>query len=506
MAATALYRWPGDDQPHHGPIPHSTPTATVSPILHPPRRAALLPALLILAGCASVGPDYQPLATEAPAAWSRLDKDSDTTPPAALADWWRHWQDPELDLLIASALAASPTLAAARARLAQSRALEALAGAERFPTVTASASRSRSRGSQETGSALPRDIYTLGFDAHWEADIFGSQARALEAAQADQAASSASLAHARISLIAEVARNYIDLRAYQTRQAVARANLASQQETLRLTQWRAQAGLTTDLDVEQARSNLAQTTAQLPPLAIGEAQAQHRLAVLAGQSPGALIPRLSPAAPLPQAAPRIAIGIPVDTLRQRPDVAAAERALAAATARVGQAQAARYPSLSLSGSLGLEALSAGALGSGSALARALVAGITAPVLDGGRLARQVDVREGARQEAEANWRQAVLTALEEVENALVALTNHHQRATALDTARQAAASAAQLARQRYAAGLIDFQTVVDAERSLLTVEDSLAATQAEAAIALIQLYKALGGGWSAGAPSEEPRS
>ncbi|MDY0011862.1 MAG: efflux transporter outer membrane subunit [Rhodocyclaceae bacterium] len=460
---------------------------------------------LLLAGCAGVGPDYSAPTAQTLQAWSRLGTVGVPDPTEGLAQWWHQLGDPQLDRLIDEALAASPDLAAARARLAQARALRDVAGADRFPTVTASISRNRSRGSREIGSGAPRDLYRAGFDASWEPDVFGGQARGLEAAQADLEASAASLGHTRVSLVAEVALNYVELRAFQTRQAVARANQASQAETLQLTEWRAQAGLTTFLDVEQARGNLAQTTALLPTLATGEAQAQHRLAVLTGQAPGALIERLATPTPMPVLPERIAVGIPAQTLGQRPDVAAAERSLAAATARVGEAQAARYPSFNLSGSLGLEALSAGALGSGGALARALVAGINAPVFDAGRLASQVDAREAARQEAEAHWRQAVLTALEEVENALVALAGSRQRGRALGTAREAADMAAQLARQRYAAGLIDFQTVLDTERSLLSVEDSLATTRSEAATALIQLYKALGGGWSAGALPEEHR-
>lgn len=471
-------------------------------------RLPLLLACLALAGCATVGPDYLPPASPAPAAWQGGGAAAVAEPPQAedLARWWQRLHDPVLDGLIGDALAASPDLASARAKLREARARRDLAGAQRFPTLSANASGSRSTSSRDSGSGTTRDLYTAGFDAAWEPDVFGGQARSLEAAAADLQASAASLANTQVSVAAEVALNYVELRSAQARLAIARANLASQSETLQLTQWRAQAGLVGSLDVDQARSNREQTRAAIPNLETSEAEARHRLAILLGQPPGALAQRLAAAAPIPRVPERVAVGIPAQTLAQRPDVAAAERNLAAATARVGVAEAARYPSFQLTGSIGSEALSLGALGGGASLARSLLASLTAPLFDAGRLRQQVEIQDALREQALASYQQAVLTALEDVENALVALDNTRRREEALASAEAAARSAADLASQRYASGLVDFQTVLDTERSLLTVQDSLASATAGRATALVQLYKALGGGWTPEHPADGSRS
>jgi outer membrane protein, multidrug efflux system len=467
-------------------------------------------ACLALAGCATVGPDYVLPPTPTPAAWQSVGPSTvaDATNPEDLTRWWQSLGDPVLDGLIRDALAASPDLASARAKLREARARRDLAGAQRFPTLGAGASATRASTSRSaaSGSSAARDLYSAGFDAAWEPDVFGGQARALEAARADLQASTASLAHTQVSVVAEVALNYVELRSAQARLAIARANLASQSETLQLTEWRAQAGLVGSLDVDQARSNREQTRAQIPALETSAAEARHRLAILLGQAPGALAERLAAAAPIPRVPERVAVGIPAQTLAQRPDVAVAERNLAAATARVGVAEAARYPGFQLTGSIGSEALSLGALGGGATLARSLAASVAATLFDAGRLARQVDIQDAQREQALVSYRQAVLTALEDVENALVALANTQHREEALASAETAARSAADLARQRYASGLVDFQTVLDTERSLLTVQDGLASASAERATALVQLYKALGGGWTPEPDNKEQAS
>jgi NodT family efflux transporter outer membrane factor (OMF) lipoprotein len=305
---------------------------------------------------------------------------------------------------------------------------------------------------------------------------------------------------------AEVARNYVEMRALQARLAIARSNLASQSETLQLTTWRAQAGLVSSLDVEQARANREQTRANIPSLQSSLAEAQHRIAILLGTPPAAQQERLAAAAPIPQPPPTIAVGIPADVLRQRPDLRAAERTLAAETARIGQAEAARYPSFTLTGSIGLEALSLGALTDGGAIVtRSLLASIGAPVFDGGRLRQQVEIQRAVQERAQASYESTVLTALEDVENALVGIGNARTRRAALAEATEAARNAALLARHRYTGGLIDFQTVLDTERSVLSLEDSMATSEADGVLAVIQLYKALGGGWEA-APAQQSRT
>jgi NodT family efflux transporter outer membrane factor (OMF) lipoprotein len=462
-----------------------------------PRSPTAVVALMAVAGCVTVGPDYQEPALPLPAAWS----DSPAAEAAVargredLSRWWERLDDAMLTSLITEALRSSPDLRSAQARLREARARRDLAGAQRAPSLDAGATASATRSSDtDTTSKL----YSAGFDASWEIDVFGGKRRALEAADADLQSSAASLDATRVSLAAEVARNYVEVRAFQVRLAIARSNLESQSETLQLTDWRAQAGLVGSLDVEQARANREQTRAQIPSLATSLAGAQHRLAILLGLSPGALQQRLAAAGPIPRAPERIAVGIPADVLRQRPDVRAAERSFAAETARIGQAQAARYPSFSLTGSIGLEAASLDALTGGATTTRALAAGVTGPIFDGGRLRQQVEIQRAVQERAQVGYESAVLTALEEVENALAGFGNSRARRAALAEALTAARNAALLARHRYTAGLVNFQTVLDTERTVLTIEDSLATTEADGMSALIQLYKALGGGWTPG--------
>jgi len=459
-----------------------------------------------LSSCITVGPDYAPPATEVPAEWHRLDPAAQppiaTTETGDLQQWWQSLNDPLLTELVEEALQASPDLRSAQVRLREARARRTVAASARFPTVTAAGTATRSESSEETGSGDTRELYRAGFDASWELDVFGGVRRSVEAAEADLAASAENLYNTQVSLAAEVATNYIDVRSLQIRLGIARDNLASQSETLQLTEWRAQAGLVSSQDVEQARSNREQTRAQIPSLETGLAAAEHRLDILLGRTPGSLHSRLAASGNLPAVPDRIAVGIPADTLRQRPDVRAAERALAAETARVGVAEAARYPAFELSGSIGLEALTLSALDNSGAGTTTLLGRITAPIFDAGRLRSQVAIQDAVREQTEIAYQQTVLNALQDVENALVALARNHERSAALATATDAASQAAEMARQRYAAGLIDFQSVLDTERSVRALEDSLASARADGVLALIKLYKALGGGWS---PQTQPR-
>lgn len=463
------------------------------------RCAGLSLAALLLAGCAAVGPNYVAPELTPPTTWQGAAAAQVTvthTAPEDLANWWRRLDDATLTGLIERALQTSLDLRAAQAKLREARARRALAGAELFPTVSGSAAGRRVKASGESGGGGTANRFSAGFDASWEPDLFGGLRRGVEAAQADLEASQASLHDVQVSLAAEVGLNYVELRAYQTALDIARANAASQAETLQLTQWRAQAGLTSTLDVEQARANLEQTRAQIPSLETSRAEAEQRLAILLGQQPGALAGRLANPTGIPRLPARVTVGIPADALRQRPDVRVAERTLAAETARIGVVEAQAYPNFSLSGSLGLEALTIGALSSGNAVAGSLLGGVAAPIFDAGRIRQQVNIQTAAQEQALVNYESTVLKALAEVENALVALANARQRQDNLRDAVQAARLAALLARHRYAAGLIDFQTVLDTERTVLTVEDKLTFSEADSVKALIQLYKALGGGWS----------
>ncbi|HEY7804587.1 MAG TPA: efflux transporter outer membrane subunit, partial [Orrella sp.] len=311
--------------------------------------------------------------------------------------------------------------------------------------------------------------------------------------------SEAALDNIRVSVAAEVAQNYVDLRNSQVRLSIAKRNLASQAETLQIAQWRHQAGLARQTDVAQARASLEQTRASLPDLEIELARANNRLSVLTGQAPGAVNKRLSSVRStdksLPSLPNTIATGIPTNVLTQRPDLREAERNLAAETARVGQVTARRYPSLNLGGSIGWTAFTLSGIGPADSLIGVLAGTLGATLFDGGRLRSEVDAQSAVQEQALFNYEQTVLQALEEVENALISHALSRQRVQAWASSAQASASAAQQSRQLYQSGLVDFEQVLITERSQLNAQESLARAQATQFISLIQLYKALGGGW-----------
>jgi len=456
------------------------------------KAVALAAASAMLASCAMLGPDYVKPEMAVPSQWVHANA-AETTQD--LSRWWQLLNDPLLASLIEQSLQNNLDLHSAQAKLREARVRRDLAGGNRFPTVTGSVSGSGSRSASANAGYANNHLYQAGFDAAWEPDVFGGQRRALEAAEADLGASQANLHDTQVSLAAEVALNYVELRSAQARLKIARDNLATQSETLQITDWRAQAGLATVLDVEQARTNREQTLSTIPTLETSLTQAEHRLAILLGDAPGALHEQLAAPVALPQLPDSVAVGIPADTLRQRPDVRAAERRLAAETARIGAARAERYPSFNLSGSFGWKALTIGALGGAGSVASSLLASVTQTIFDGGRIDSRIEIQDAVQQQALAAYEKSVLTALEDVENALVAYANNRQRQATLRQAAQSSRNAAQLARQLYESGNADFQKVLDAERSLLSVEDNLASTEAAGLTALISLYKALGGGW-----------
>lgn len=480
--------------------------------VRPVRGLALAAAVALLGGCAlmpGAGSGTPPAAAVAvPAAWSRSGTAIRATPTGAeLQAWWQQLGDPVLDQLIRDALSSAPDLRTAQAKLRQSRASRDLAVANLFPSLSASTSTTRSMtGTQAGGSGNSRTLYAAGFDASWEPSIFGGLSDAARGAEADAGAAAASLEATRVSLAAEVALEYISLRTYQARLAIATANAASQAETLQLTDWRAQAGLATTLDVEQARTNHEQTKASIPGLENGRAQAEHRLAVLTGQPPGTLRSRLEEAKPLPKAPEEVAVGVPADTLRQRPDVRAAQLTLQAEIARTAEQQAARYPTLSLTGSLGWQSLSAAALGGGGGLARSLAASLATTLFDGGRIRSRIAQQDAVQEQALVAYEKSILTALEDVENALAGYATGRQAVEARRQAAVSAGNAAKLARALYQAGATDFQKVLETDRTRLTAEDGLASAESDVLVSVISLYKALGGGWQAAAPGTEEKS
>ncbi|GAB4057448.1 efflux transporter outer membrane subunit [Uliginosibacterium sediminicola] len=464
--------------------------------------ASTLAWALLLAGCSSVGPDYRAPDQALAAHWRNAGEAGRPAAPAALGRWWQQFGDARLNTLIDTALADNPGLLSAQARLRQARARRGLQAVQDLPQLDGglSAARQGSHGELSSGST---HSFNASLDASWEIDLFGGQRRALEAAEANLAASQADLDATRVSLVAEIASNYFSLRSNQTRLAVARASLESREKTLQLTRWRHEARLVTPLEVNQAQSSLEQVRASIPLLQQNIEALRLALAVLLGrdvQALDALLPETPAALPdtpaaLPDTPAQLAAGIPADTLRQRPDVRAAERRLAAQTAQIGVAEAARYPAFKLSGQIGIEALTPAGLLRADTLSNSVLGSLGAPLLDAGRLRRTVDIQTALRDEALQTYRSSVLQALADVEKALSAWRLGQQRLRYLQGAAGSAGEAARLALIRYQAGSIDLLSVLDTQRTQLSQDDALASARGEQLLNVVQLYKALGGGW-----------
>jgi NodT family efflux transporter outer membrane factor (OMF) lipoprotein len=435
-----------------------------------------------------VGPNYRPPAAGTLSVPDTYYQRPAGTAPTDLARWWERFDDPLLARLIDDATSGNLDLAAASARLTQARESLIQARAGLVPTVTGSASAGRN-----FGPGNDRSSFSIGADAAWEADLFGRIRRGVEAARADAEASYYDREALRVAIAAEVATNYVDARLAQERLAIARDTLSIEDSNLQIATWRRQAGLVSSLDVEQARASRAQTAASIPNIENSFASATYRIAVLTGRAPGAVTAELSADKPIPKGPRDVATGIPADTLRQRPDIRAAERGLAAATARIGVAEAQLLPDLRLTGNIGTSAFSIGGLF--NAITGGIFSSLSQTLFDGGRLRSQVRSQRAATEVALAAYHQSVLVALEDVENALNALRAARLRQAQFAIARQAAANSELLARTQYRSGLTDFQQLLETERTLLSARDGVAGSHGDEALALVQLYRALGGGW-----------
>jgi NodT family efflux transporter outer membrane factor (OMF) lipoprotein len=458
-----------------------------------------------MTGC-MVGPDYKPPEASAPRPWSEPLAGGETARDASLAQWWKDFRDPELDSLVTRALGANLDLRLAQARVREARAQLGLAGAALEPSLDASGSAAREKESANQpimGSLLPpgtpltSNVYQAGFDASWELDLFGGNRRGAEAADAALAAAGYGLADAQVSLVAEVARNYVAARGYQQRLAIARENLAAQSDIVALAQSRYQQGFTSSLEPDQAATVLAQTEGQVPALEAGLQAAVHHLGVLLGQEPGALITELAATAPIPAAPPEVPAGLPADLVRRRPDIRVAERRLAEATARVGVAKADLYPKFSLTGSFGWESAQSGSLFTPASSAWSLGPSFRWPVFDAGKVRANIRVQDARQEQALVGYQKAVLAGFEDVENALVAYAKEQARNVPLRSAVASSGKALEVAREQYKSGLTSFINVLDAERTVYQAQDSLVQSDQAVAQDLIALCKALGGGWPA---------
>lgn len=473
-------------------------------------------AALALAGC-SVGPDYRPAAPSQLGVPEGFSTGAQLASREDLTRWWDRFGDPELTRLVDLAAAQNLDLATATTRLRQAREALVQNRAGLFPTVTGSGGFNRSEnligggttvilpdGTTTTITRGTGNTFSLGLDARYQVGLFGEVRRTVEASRAQYQAAGYDQASVLLATQAEVARNYVLVRLLQAQLANARTSLGLQDDNLAIAGFRVQAGLVSSLDQEQARSARAQTAAQVPALESSYQQAVARLGVLTGQAPGALKPALEAVRPIPAGPAVVGTGIPADVLRQRPDVLSAERSLAAATAQIGVAKAALYPALAITGNINTNA---GAIGNlGEAITGALFAGLTQAIFNGGRLRSQVRSSEAAADGAFLSYKSTVLGALEEIENAVVALNTARDRERAFAEALAAADATALLGRLQYRNGLTDFITLNTAEASLLSARNGIAQARADQATALVQLYNALGGGWDAGTIPQAPRT
>ncbi|KGG84627.1 RND transporter [Comamonas thiooxydans] len=483
----------------------------MSEIRKPLRQHALAYAVAglsaLLAGCA-VGPDFRtPELPQAGAQFARVEPSAvpQQASPETGSDaaFWRQFQDAQLTQLVEQALRANQDLRGALARLDAAQALLSESRLDQLPTLTLSgqALQQRRSESQAPSGPLSQRSYSAGINASWELDLFGRVRRNIEAGRADLRASAADLAALQVAIAAQVAASYADLRGWQQRLQLAEANAANQQDTLRLVQLRLAHGSGTDFDLARAQAQLETTRSRIPALQARIAVAQHRLAVLTGQVPEALIAALDVPAALPQLPETIAPGTPADLLRRRPDVAAAEARLHAATARVGVTTAELFPRLSLGGLLGNSALSTGALfGAGSA-SRSVFLGVDWSFLDVGRVRARIAASEAGAQVALAQYQQSVLLALEDTENALVLLTRTRSEDAHLAQAAEQRARAEQLAQRRYRLGSVGLYEVLDAQRDLYAAQDAAADSRARGLRAAVTLYQALAGGWEGQSPA-----
>lgn len=479
--------------------------------------AAAASALLISSGC-QVGPNYKAPHVEIPHSFSNATSRT-TTGPSALPtttpsvidadhapwiDWWTKFDDPELNSLVTRALAANHELAAARARVRAARAEEQLAKAGLYPTIDLSAAALKTRGSA-AGFGFPfglpgeeNNLFHIGFDATYEVDLFGGIRRSIEAAGAAAEATVDERRAVQVTLLGEVARNYIGLRALQRRLDVARANLADQRQTLDVVQRRFKNGLAPNFDFVRASAQVAETESSIPPLEAGIWQTMYGLAVLLGEQPNALDGELTATTPIPPVPPKVPVGMPSELLRRRPDVMGAERLLAAETAEQGVATAQFFPHLVLGGIAGVESRHTSDLFSQHPPSSGFYAAgpfASWTIFDGGKRLANLDLSKARVAVALAAYEGAVLAALRDVESTLTAYSHDQARRESLAVLAAQNQEAVRIAKREYQNGLIDLLDVLQVQRNLYTSQDALAQSDQAVASDLVAIYKALGGGW-----------
>jgi multidrug efflux system outer membrane protein len=451
-----------------------------------------------LVGCA-VGPNYKKPETPVTQTYGAAEP-ALYTPEQAQVQFWKQFGDETLDKLVDDSLNANHDLRIAVGRLAEARAVRHQSLYDLGPTVTASAGHTTQQTSAvQFGFPFTSSYYDAGFDATWELDLFGRVRRGVEASTAELQGAEASLRDAQVSVIAEVARTYFELRGEQNQLAVAKKNVENEQETFNLTDARLKAGRGTEFDTSRAKAQLSTTLSTIDPLEAAVQRSIHRLGVLTGRDPNALQSLLTPVKDLPDLPKNVAVGDPGTLLRRRPDIRVAERQLAASNAEIGVAVGDYFPKVTFTGTFGYESKTLNGLGTSSSRFYSIGPGISWAAFDLGRVHARVAGAKARTNTAVAQYEQTVLKALEETENSLVTHARTRGQLVHAADAAQESAAAAKLARIRYEGGLVDFLQVLDAERTQLQAEDQLAQTRTATATSLIAVYKALGGAWEGAA-------
>ena len=499
-------------------------------------------AAVLLAGC-TVGPNFTRPDPNVPQAWcsaecqTRNVGPSQATPHPINTTWWTSFNDPELVTLEERVAGTNLDLKVASLRLAESRATRAMTASERYPTLDGNASVSRQRASANgvlgiageiqqapnaataangtgTGvSAIPTpgkgsgsstfSLFQAGFDSSWELDLWGRVRRAVEAADASVQMQAEARRDLLMATMAEVARDYIQLRGIQTDYAITLDNLNAAKDIERLSRERHAHGLASELDVAEAASQVSSESSLLPQLEQQEDETINRLSFLMGQPPGALRSELREARPIPPTPPTVPTGLPSDLARRRPDIRAAEASLHQATAQIGVAQADFYPSITLSGSASLQALQFNQLGDWASRQFAIGPSISLPIFEGGRLKATLDLRKEQQQEAAVSYQRVVLSAWHEIDNALTQYSTQQARRDQLEATVKDDQTALRLSQTQYTAGIGSFLQVLDAERRLLAAQQDLTDNTTQISTTLVSLYKALGGGWEATYPDAQ---
>jgi NodT family efflux transporter outer membrane factor (OMF) lipoprotein len=464
--------------------------------MNPPHP--IFPIILIAVFTASCAMDSgtasKPIAV--PAEWKNAGKFPVASPSEDLSRWWGRFDDPALNRLISAALKDSPDISSATARIRESRARRDAEYAGLFPALDGGLSRNSRSTDSDPGGRISSTSYSASLDASWEVDLFGRRRSAVQAAAANLGAAEENLNSVHAALAAEIAATYTSLRANEARLLVLKQNVTTREQTAQLATWRQQAGEADSLESSQAQSSLESARAAIPSLEQAIAQGRNQLALLAGREPGALDQMLSGGKGIPNPPNNLAIGIPADTLRQRPDIRVAGYQVLAAAANTRAVEATRYPSLDLTGSLGFNTINASHFLDPETTAANFASNLTSPIFTAGRISANIEAASAIEQQAIDDYRSTVLTALAETENALIACRRSTERLATLEKATQLARTSDRLARQRYEAGEIDFLEVLDSQRTLLALEDNLLTTRTDRTTAYIRLYQALGGGWS----------